>query len=347
MEDAFRLITFFGASVALMGLSFCWLITAVFIGYLIRLFVCGHHTSGAIVGYGRKKPGDPIYYPVIEFTDQNGMTHQTSSDEGSSAFNLNAIGQRMRVSYIPGEAMNVHVEKSFGTYVILLVLLAISVGGFLILNSNFHFRPAHFVAAAIGVGVTFFRLGLIHGIFKVIKDPSWKMKSISAMDSPLTLVPIEELKSTQATLGEAQQKQMRSMPWPLFAIIGAGLFFLCFYLSQKQWHLQQVGEHRAGQIVDYHHERSTGSHSSDMYYAIVQFDLPSGETIRFQDRVGFSMVNSESRDVTVLYEPAHPRNAMIDRGIYNWIGPLALFGFGALLLLISVKIHSMRKSLVA
>lgn len=312
------------------------MITAALVGYLLWLFFKGTHTAGTLVGYGKKSPNDSVYYPVLEFVDRTGMTHRAYADEGSSLYDVNKIGQRVSLSYHQGETTQAHVNGSIGIYIVLAVLLALSIGGYLLIDSNFHLHASNFVVAGALVIYSFLRMGLIQGIIKAIEHPGWRLKPVSAMDPPVTLTPVEELKLAQLTIKQAQTAQMRKIPYPIIAVIGIVLIALCCYTATKQWYLESVGTRAPGRIVDYRRGSSGGSHSSTVYYPVVEFSLPNQARIRFKDRVGSSMTHSK-REVTVLYDPSRPQSAIIDYGIWNWIAPAALLLFGLLLLWIAER----------
>ena len=72
-----------------------------------------------------------------------------------------------------------------------------------------------------------------------------------------------------------------------------------------------------------------------MYYAIVGFIDGNGRSVEFEDSVGASSPMYKRGDaVGVIYYPDEPKDAIIDRGIFNWSlsGGLAVGAFLTLLM---------------
>lgn len=117
--------------------------------------------------------------------------------------------------------------------------------------------------------------------------------------------------------------------------LAAALFLSFAYVTgHVHAHLLFKGAGTNGTIVDFrvvHFRQSSGSvtaHGTTIYEPIVEF--PAGDRlVRFQELKG-----SESRvglgwSVPVIYDPADPSFAMIDRGFWNWLpwAPCFLIAF--------------------
>ena len=64
---------------------------------------------------------------------------------------------------------------------------------------------------------------------------------------------------------------------------------------------------------------------------MVSFKDDSGKAVKFEDNVGSSHPLKKRGDIVdVLYNPARPKDAMIDRGIFNSLPALGLMGLGFL-----------------
>jgi hypothetical protein len=75
------------------------------------------------------------------------------------------------------------------------------------------------------------------------------------------------------------------------------------------------------------------NHSSDSttYSPVVEFEA-FGRKYRFKDSIGSNPPSHRTGEsVAVLYDPANPKDARIDRGRWNKAIPLLVGGFGALL----------------
>ena len=98
-------------------------------------------------------------------------------------------------------------------------------------------------------------------------------------------------------------------------------------------HLLFKGSSTRGTIVDFrvvHFRQSSGSvtaHGTTLYEPIVEFTA-SGRLVRFQEFKGSNSRVGLGWSVPVLYDPADPSFAMIDRGFRNWLpwAPCFLMG---------------------
>ena len=117
------------------------------------------------------------------------------------------------------------------------------------------------------------------------------------------------------------------------AQLAVGLFLLLFgyAIGKEHLHLIRGGARTAGTIVDYKEEhwatRAGKTRSLIAFMPIVEFPL-GDRVIQFKDWKG-SNVAVRNVPVTVLYDPANPSVAMIDRPLWNWIpwGPTMAVGF--------------------
>ena len=86
------------------------------------------------------------------------------------------------------------------------------------------------------------------------------------------------------------------------------------------------------------------NHSSDSntYAPVVEFDH-AGKKYRFKDSVSSNPPSYRTgQRVGVLYDPADPRDARIDRGRWNKVVPILSGGCGALFVLLGLWILQRR-----
>jgi len=120
----------------------------------------------------------------------------------------------------------------------------------------------------------------------------------------------------------------------------AGLLFLglAYFMGHVHFHLIREGARASGRIISYKQEnfrRSSGSFSTG-YMPIVEFHA-NDHFIQFQDWLGSSIAGSRNVPVIVLYDPANPSVAMIDRPVWNWIPWAPAFAVGLFLVLVAVR----------
>lgn len=69
--------------------------------------------------------------------------------------------------------------------------------------------------------------------------------------------------------------------------------------------------------------------SGYLYYPLVQFKIPSGQTISFQSSVGYSRAGySVGQHVKVLYDARNPQEAEIDALSSLWLVPGCMLAMG-------------------
>jgi hypothetical protein len=66
--------------------------------------------------------------------------------------------------------------------------------------------------------------------------------------------------------------------------------------------------------------------------------------IQFEDWLGSNSAGALSNPVIVLYDPANPSLAMIDRPVWNWLPWAPIFALGLFLVLVAIKgaLHALR-----
>jgi hypothetical protein len=122
------------------------------------------------------------------------------------------------------------------------------------------------------------------------------------------------------------------------ALAGLLLLGLAYSMGHVHFHLIREGVRAPGRIISYKQEnfrRSSGSFSTG-YMPIVEFHA-NDHFIQFQDWLGSSIAGSTNVPVIVLYDPANPSVAMIDRPAWNWIPWAPAFAVGLFLVLVAVR----------
>lgn len=112
------------------------------------------------------------------------------------------------------------------------------------------------------------------------------------------------------------------------AIILANLFFAGFclwgiYAGYISWKLENEGETATGTVV-----RLEESNSSEggccVYSSVIEFDM-NGQTFSFEgDTASSPPVYEVGEEVSVLYHPADPDTAQINKWSERWLFPLII-----------------------
>lgn len=122
---------------------------------------------------------------------------------------------------------------------------------------------------------------------------------------------------------------------PLYLLIAGGMLWTGAHFYNKQTAFESKAASAQGQVV-----RLISKSDSDgtTYYAMVGFTAAEGVQIEFKDSVGSNPPSfSEGDRVDVLYDPALPQDAIVDRGWFNLLPSAALALAGGLWFLYSVK----------
>jgi hypothetical protein len=126
--------------------------------------------------------------------------------------------------------------------------------------------------------------------------------------------------------------------WILQMFGGVLLLSLGYFLGHGHFHLLREGVRAPGRIIGYKQERFQSSSSSGhtAYMPLVEFRV-SDRIVQFKDWMGSSSSGTLYTSVIVLYDPANPTDAMIDRPVWNWMPWAPTFAVGLLLFLGSIR----------
>ena len=122
------------------------------------------------------------------------------------------------------------------------------------------------------------------------------------------------------------------------AIVGLFLLLLGAHMGRDHFHLIRQGVRAPGTIVAYKQVSMSdggGTHWETASMPIVKFQA-ADRAVQFRDWMGTDAEVLNVR-VIVLYDPANPALAMIDRPVYNWIPWAPTFAVGLFLVLVAIK----------
>ena len=92
---------------------------------------CTEKTTGRVaeVSEEKKKNGDVLYYPIIEYT-VNGMTHKQRTKTSENPL-IHSVGQYVEINYNPKNVTEIRIATESNSRVIAIVFIII--GGMLVL----------------------------------------------------------------------------------------------------------------------------------------------------------------------------------------------------------------------
>jgi hypothetical protein len=127
--------------------------------------------------------------------------------------------------------------------------------------------------------------------------------------------------------------------WILQLFAGLVLLGVAYLMGHSHFHLIREGVRAQGIIVGYKQQnfrRSSDSFSTTGYMPIVEFRA-NDRFVQFQDWLGSSIAGSTNVPVIVLYDPANPTLAMIDRPAWNWLPWAPILAVGLFLVLVAIN----------
>jgi hypothetical protein len=139
----------------------------------------------------------------------------------------------------------------------------------------------------------------------------------------------------------SNREKIHRYAWILQLFAGLVFLGLGYFMGHAHFHLIRNGERAPGRIVGYKQESfrsssSTTSSTSTGYMPVVEFHT-NDRFVQFQDWLGTHVAGNTNVAVIVLYDPANPSVAMIDRSVWNWIPWAPVFALGLFLLLVASK----------
>lgn len=116
------------------------------------------------------------------------------------------------------------------------------------------------------------------------------------------------------------------------------LLAFAYFTGKADAHLLLKGARAEGRIVGFQKRlfRTTGTRGRNVYLPIVEFEA-GGALVRFEEQKLIRTGEGVGWTVPVLYDPANPSVAMIDRANWNWFPWGPALAIAALLLLSAVK----------
>jgi hypothetical protein len=111
-------------------------------------------------------------------------------------------------------------------------------------------------------------------------------------------------------------------------IILANLFFAGFclwgaYAAYTSWQLEQNGETTIGTVVRLE-ESDSAEGGCCVYSPVIEFDM-NGQTYSFEgDNASYPPAYEVGEEVSILYDPANPGTAQINKWTERWLFPLII-----------------------
>ena len=136
------------------------------------------------------------------------------------------------------------------------------------------------------------------------------------------------------------QRQLRRQSAPPQIIVGIFLLVFGYWIGGDHARLVFFGQRTTGKLVGYQEEKyrteSGGVPWASGYMPVVEFTV-GRDTVRFQDWMASHFSVPMGGTVPVLFDPARPANAVIDRPVWNYVPWAPMFGIALLLLVSGIR----------
>ena len=277
--------------------------------------------------------GASFFHAVARYPGLDGQLRYVESSVGSSS-PLGSVGDRLTVLVHPADPEKAAIKSSL-TYLLGTVLALVGLGCCALFFAIFRVTPFSLAGAAAVVGVSAWKTrGFVHDLFRnsSIASRAWN-EYRSSVAGAKTFTD-----ATKGTIRWAQPPALEGavrtaekanrLATPVLVLFGAGLLVLGLWLHRNTAAFLERAVPGDGVVVDLVASHSNGGVT---WAPVVEF-RHEGRAHRFRDSVSSNPASYRRGDgVRILYDPARPDDARIDRGRWNQAIPLSISVCGALL----------------
>jgi len=314
----------------------CGGLGALLVGSAVYWRLHAVRVQGQVIGV--RQSGNMLN-AVYRYTLPSGEAREATSVEGSDSTRGKQTGEVVPLLVIPENPDEVQEARHHVFTVVGAVLLAACAGLFYYAVTAFHAGPMTWVVGGLFVAHFLERARQIaFPKDKRLQPSAWRQMLAQRQAAQLAAMPVQPLEDVAAlperrALEDRQRATLRRLA-PLLLIAGVGLFALGVHQSRALVRLESFGV-RARGVVSSLSSSSSGRGSS--YYPVVTYTDQAGKRVRFRDNTGSNPpMYHVNESVTVLYSASEPGNAIIDRGVWNWLPSAILYALGVLLGLVSI-----------
>lgn len=318
----------------LAGAGLCSGTGALLVGNRLYWRLSSRRVEGTVIGV--REISRFTYFPAYRYPLPDGATGESTSDTASSFASKIATGRRVpllvlrrdpsRVTEADGRVMEL---VGCGLLVVAAALIYLALTAWPIT------RLTWILLAGLA-------LYCASGLYKAVPRTNPEAPRpllLRRQPAYLPSMPVQRieliLSRRQAAAQEARRKTGRVVK-PVLVLVGIVVLALGVDIGRKVSRLENSGARADGTVVGIDIEATIHSRN---YYPLVSFKTREGLTVEFRDGTGSNPSRYREGDVvTVLYLPGSPEDtAMIDRGRWNWLGPVALCLFGTILSLVALR----------
>ena len=302
---------------------------------------------------GKGSEGSTMYAPVIRYEYQGEAQQFTARI--SSNMCKHEIGDPIDIYVLDSNPPEARL-KSKGMLLFSGLFLAMGIAclvGFFIAFEISLFSIATAAVILLGIAINIIFMMRKHHIYSIsdLKRTIAHAKAQHASDTHHKSA--DRNSSPKKYIRSNHELKKHTKPTPailifIVALISLGLCGTSVYWGLEHWEFQQRATTTHGTVIDFERSTSTSDGRTTTTYApIIQFTPQQGSSsIKFTDNFGSSSPSEKRGDqVTVLYLPDDPSEAIMDKGWLNWFGPGLLGLIGIVLSLITLSLVSRNRKL--
>ncbi|HKL17925.1 MAG TPA: DUF3592 domain-containing protein [Halalkalibaculum sp.] len=289
-----------------------------------------------------KKEGGPMYYPVIEYIGKgNKLTFTGNTGSGWPAYE---IGEEVKVlySYEKKEARLKSMVPILVGFVFALVGLALSyyfiiTYTFSVFSTVIYVVAGYLIIRQVRKAMKKRDINSIDELKESFRNTEMKTKRGTDPEQSIRIHSSEELNR------EIYRKSKGlKFAGPVFTLVGLATIGLSIYLGMERAEFLETAAAASGKVTELIESRSDDSY---VYYPMVEFTVPgSDRAVIFRHDSGSNPPSySVGEVVSVLYDPQNPANAIIDGGLFNWMGTGITSFLGIVFTAAGISIFSHRR----
>jgi hypothetical protein len=317
------------------------------IGLAIIAFMCYLRSRDRVyeaeivaVHQDRGEGGRAMFCPVIGYTDEQGKQHRNMANSSSSSIRGMLPGRRLKIFVDPTSPEK--VMMLFDWWFVVAIGAVIFFIGIPFIQSalkTLTFDGPTMAIAALVTGYFAYKIySKIHPLLDNRTPGGWREKLAGWKKAKGTAESGESEVLSADAIAEhfATQSKQLSRARPVLILVGVALCAGGGWWLQHRMDFIASAASAQGKVI--RNELSSSGDSESTYHAVVEFVDAQNRQIIYRDSVGSSPPSfSVGEKVKIFYLPNDSRQAMIDRGFWNWLLPGGFSALGALLVFFTVK----------
>ncbi|MBT5073799.1 MAG: DUF3592 domain-containing protein [Kordiimonadaceae bacterium] len=326
----------FWHNMAIAIIFFCFGLLFIGIIFLASYFKGNKNPKKSSPGHKQNFSGE-MYHSTFQYRTPDGRSFEQTSSMSSNIIIGRMPGTELELLVMPERPEKVRKP----TLVWLIFGIVFFIPGIFILNMAFNNFESNYMSGVLilaGGGYIGYKLSVLYEKMtrsefdrSLLKEAwqNFKTKGIETSG--------EEIKGRVLETSEVVERIKAHLKYYfvtgiIMLALTVGLGGGAYFTASNMINLSQNGQTANGEIIDVS-SRSSNDNSGYTYYAIARFIDNKGQSIKFEDSFSSSQpLYRIGEKVDILYSDDNPADAIIDRGIYNWIISLALAGAAVLTL---------------